>query len=421
MLLMTPLQCAYMLERKKRNGSMGVPCHVYMEFRARQVDEKALKAAWLELFRVHPIMGAKCDDCGGLYITKWIDKQYYRTYREWDAAGFEKYNIRDKISHQTLDVENGIACQLHVIKSCGSIYRIGFELDLVICDVHSFQVILNDLAEFYINIRSGEVILREPDAEFQLTSTTDRKVIIAARKYWKVRMGNEYIGFPFKLKKNLDELSSYRYSNFQAEIKEKEYQKISAVAAYQGISIDEYLLMVFCYVIIKETGKNRILVNYPFFERNLKNANAVGDFTKSIIFRCESEKSFKTFFTAMHQSLKEDLSHDCLDGLAVQKIIKEMTDKKYPVPLVFSPSMAIPIVTDKFTNNIGKLEYIISQTPGVWLDAQTYRKDDGLLLTWVILKELLDEIEIEKLFNSYVKALIRFTNIENWENENDDK
>ena len=81
---------------------------------------------------------------------------------------------------------------------------------------------------------------------------------------------------------------------------------------------------------------------------------------------------------------------------------------------MFSPSLNMPIVTAEFTSNIGELVYIISQTPGVWLDAQVYRKDDGLFFTWVILKEVLDEVEIANIFNTYIKYILKLNDIGNW-------
>lgn len=77
----------------------------------------------------------------------------------------------------------------------------------------------------------------------------------------------------------------------------------------------------------------------------------------------------------MHKKYKEDIKHVDLDGVSVQRILKNhcQGNEKYPVPLVFSPSFEIPMLSEVFLNEIGDLSYIISQTPGVWLDAQVYQ------------------------------------------------
>ena len=417
MVLMTPLQCAYMIERKNTAENMGVPCHVYMEFQTKKdIEEKSLKAAWAELFKIHPMMRARCDDCGILYIGDFKQIQCYKAYKEWDIGEFERKNIRQKISHQILDVENEVACQLHVIKSQDKICRIGFELDLVICDVHSFQVILKDLADMYMKIRDGKGIFYQSGEEIEVKNIICQDEVLKAKRYWQERMGNDYIEFPFKVQKNIQELSQYNYISFQSEIENKEYDSIVKLAVKQGVTVEVYLLIVLCYVVLQETGKKRILVNYLLSERNQRNLNIVGDFTKSIIFKCESETDmcFKKFFDSMYEIYRKDWSHCCLDGLSIQTIIKKSTNEKYPVPFVFSPSLNMPIVTAEFTSNIGELVYIISQTPGGWLDAQVYRKDDGLFFTWVILKEVLDEVEIANIFNTYIKYILKLNDIGNW-------
>lgn len=46
-------------------------------------------------------------------------------------------------------IRNGINCRLHLIKRHQKIVRLAFDLDLTMCDVLSFLIILRDLGEFY--------------------------------------------------------------------------------------------------------------------------------------------------------------------------------------------------------------------------------------------------------------------------------
>ena len=275
----------------------------------------------------------------------------------------------------------------------------------------------------YMKIRNGKGIFYQSGEEIEVKNIICQDEVLKAKRYWQERMGNDYIEFPFKVQKNIQELSQYNYISFQLEIENKEYDSIVKLAVKQGVTVEVYLLIVLCYVVLQETGKKRILVNYLLSERNQRNLNTVGDFTKSIIFKCESETDmcFKKFFDSMYEIYRKDWSHCCLDGLSIQTIIKKSTNEKYPVPFVFSPSLNMPIVTAEFTSNIGELVYIISQTPGVWLDAQVYRKDDGLFFTWVILKEVLDEVEIANIFNTYIKYILKLNDIGNWRKNKYDK
>lgn len=67
--------------------------------------------------------------------------------------------------------------------------------------------------------------------------------------------------------------------------------------------------------------------------------------------------------------------------------------------------MDIPLLSENFLEQIGNLSYIISQTPGVWLDAQVYRLKNKILFTWVVLEKFLDEQEVSRIMDLYIKIL----------------
>ncbi len=51
----------------------------------------------------------------------------------------------------------------------------------------------------------------------------------------------------------------------------------------------------------------------------------MGDYTKSIIYRCDIKRgvAFNEFCKAMHKKYKEDIKHVDLDGVSVQRILKK--------------------------------------------------------------------------------------------------
>ena len=156
---------------------------------------------------------------------------------------------------------------------------------------------------------------------------------------------------------------------------------------------------------MKYTKKEQVLINFPFSNRTKERQNRVGDYTKSIIYRCDIKRgvAFNEFCKAMHKKYKEDIKHVDLDGVSVQRILKNhcQGNEKYPVPLVFSPSFEIPMLSEVFLNEIGDLSYIISQTPGVWLDAQVYQLKQDFFFSWVILEGILDETEKVKRLSEF--------------------
>ena len=122
-------------------------------------------------------------------------------------------------------------------------------------------------------------------------------------------------------------------------------------------------------------------------------------------YMIERERGLKTTGTPCHVYMEFDTVD--LDGVSVQRILKNhcQGNEKYPVPLVFSPSFEIPMLSEVFLNEIGDLSYIISQTPGVWLDAQVYQLKQDFFFSWVILEGILDETELSEMMDLYIKIL----------------
>lgn len=400
---MSPLQCAYMIEREGGHGTLGVPCHVYMEFVTFSINESCLRKAWASLFLRHPMMRAKAEICGLLNITgidEWMGEE---TVRVWEEEAFIKENMRETLSHEKLDVQNGTNCRLHIIKQQNQIVRLAFDLDLTMCDVLSFLIILRDLGDSYMQFMTGKVKEFRPDP---LEENSIRKSENKDTAYWKKRLSGCDISFPVRKIGEIKDLKEYRYIGINRQIDKTVLDKLMIKF---DVSAEEILLIVFAYTFLKYTKKKQLLVNFPFSSRKEKNRNSVGDFTKSIVYRCQMEKevSFTVFFESAHKKYYEDRKHNNLDGLSIQRIIKNQCSikEKYPVPLVFSPSMDIPLLSENFLEQIGNLSYIISQTPGVWLDAQVYRLKNKILFTWVVLEKFLDEQEVSRIMDLYIKIL----------------
>lgn len=361
---MSSLQCAYMIERERGLKTTGTPCHVYMEFDTVSINETHLRKAWETLYVRHPMMRAKAEMCGLLKIEELNDREAERTIKIWEEDIFIKENMREILSHEKLDIRNGINCRLHLIKRHQKIVRLAFDLDLTMCDVLSFLIILRDLGEFYRYFKRG--IIREyhsNEIEEEVLLSENRK---SDKVYWEQRLRNSDIAFPLKVKGSIEELVKTKYISINRKMDKKVLDRLTLKLK---ISTEEILLIVFSYTVLKYTKKEQVLINFPFSNRTKERQNRVGDYTKSIIYRCDIKRgvAFNEFCKAMHKKYKEDIKHVDLDGVSVQRILKNhcQGNEKYPVPLVFSPSFEIPMLSEVFLNEIGDLSYIISQTPGV--------------------------------------------------------
>ena len=227
---MSSLQCAYMIERERGLKTTGTPCHVYMEFDTVSINETHLRKAWETLYVRHPMMRAKAEMCGLLKIEELNDREAERTIKIWEEDIFIKENMREILSHEKLDIRNGINCRLHLIKRHQKIVRLAFDLDLTMCDVLSFLIILRDLGELYRYFKRG--IIREyhsNEIEEEVLLSENRK---SDKVYWEQRLRNSDIAFPLKVKGSIEELVKTKYISINRKMDKKVLDRLTLKLKY---------------------------------------------------------------------------------------------------------------------------------------------------------------------------------------------
>lgn len=396
MICMSPLQCAYMLNRE--TGA----CHVYLEFQGKQIREEWLRVAWKRLFTVHPILSGKCDEYGMIHMSETLDEERiassFHLIRE-DIESREQF--RERVQQRIIPLEEELACHLYLGIAEDGKNWIGFELDLTLCDVQSFQILLRDLGTFYEEKKKGVFMERKRDVSFSKVSKITKEQRIRDRQYWGVRLQTQ------KVEDWKGTTKDAQYRAVSEKLSVEEWEKIQTVAMEMDCKADEFMLLELCWVLLKEQEQKELLVNVPLFSREKEYQDSVGDFTGSMIFKAELEKEDWNSFMEKHRGLyQEDLSHCAMDGLEVQRMIKKQSGGKFPVPFVFSPSVEEAFPSTSCLEQFGELCYLISQTPGVQVDAQAYRSREGLLLQWIYINEGKKEQEVAHLLKKYKDELL---------------
>lgn len=87
-------------------------------------------------------------------------------------------------------------------------------------------------------------------------------------------------------------------------------------------------------------------------------------------------------------------------------------------PVVFACNLGNSLVDSAFQESLGEFSYMISQTPQVWNDFQSYEDENGVQLTWDSVDELFPESMIQDMMESF-EALLHRLGTENWDQEFD--
>lgn len=167
------------------------------------------------------------------------------------------------------------------------------------------------------------------------------------------------------------------------------------------------LLTAYAVVLERWSRNHCFLINIPFFNRKTEQQGleeVIADFTTLLLLEinCEENPTFAELLDRIQKQLHEDMKYTAYSGVQVQRDIAQMCgDASAVAPVVFACNLGTPLVNDTFRNELGQFSYMISQTPQVWNDFQSYEDENGVQLTWDSVDELFPENMIPDMLESF--------------------
>lgn len=411
MKFMTDTQCAYIAGRNSALPLGGVDCHVYFEFDCDDIDTEKLSAAWKELFRLHPEMRAeyrngtvidreKLPDCSKMNI---VDISNHDRDRHESILT----EMRSSLSSRMLDTEQGESCGLTYVHTDNKSGVLLFDWSLVIGDVKSFILVLSELADLY----DGEKVQTPKTGTGELYELRKEAAAVSrgvAAEIIKNDIHNpDYpIGAALPVLASANMLSCCRYCSEDRFIS-------GADLLLNNEDIDALLMYAFTDAFCELTGDSGLLLNYPCFRRSVEESGNVGDFTDIKLIPILYDGSVRRE-EGIYKACKTYQKYMSFSGYKQVKLRREIAkvfpDKKDVSPIVFSPVCDIPLLSKSFLSNIGRLRYMISQTPQVWLDVQTFVLEKKFYISIVYPQELIAASFVSALADGYAKKIRKLIN-----------
>lgn len=417
----TEVQSAYMLGRDEAQTLGGVGCHAYLEFDGENIDPEKLSKAWDTLINHHPMLRAVFTDT----FMQMIPKQSFENklnifdFSHLDDNEIEKQllYLREETSHRKLKIESGetAGLTLCIIKNNKS--KILLDVDLLVADVKSLSLIIRDLADAYVGKKLPE---DSKDWSFEEYIEYNKNVSdnerSAAAEYWESRIDTLPLGPDFALKKSPENICTTKFNRRKFNLDKSKWETILKKAANAKTTPAMVLLTAYASILERWSSRKDFLINIPLFNRNTNfngAENAIADFTTLTLLEVNVKENdtFLSLLKRIENRFHQDMQHSSYSGVSVQRLMT----RKYPdianiAPVVFACNLETKLVSNTFNDNLGKLSYMISQTPQVWLDFQIYETDNGLTLCWDTVDELFEDGMIEDSFNSLKKLLDMLVN-----------
>lgn len=412
---LTDVQQAYLTGRKDDQPLGGISCHVYIEFdRDTLLDTGRLQTAWKQLLAAHPMLRAKFNPDGTQQIMEQAAAESMFEIHDLrgDAEAEKKLEaIRQTHSHRKLDVENGICAGLAVCVLEGDAMRLCFDLDLLVADVVSFKIILDDLAALY----RGEQLPSQEGWSFSgylaEKKKRDAEKYEADKAYWKAVTADWKTGSELPLAARPESISNAEYHRQQMVISAADYQSLKEDAAKNHTTIAMLLLTLYANVLSRWSGSNDFLMNIPLFNRDLSlrgSEYAVADFTELLLLDLHTDASLSLADAAdaIRQNFYARYDHSAFGGMAVQKMLTASgKGAGISAPVVFSCTEGIELISGKCAELFGRTGFMLTQTPQVYIDFQTFQSGDDLICIWDVPEGLFPDGMIPEMFGALEQSI----------------
>lgn len=331
---LTDVQYAYWVGREDNQVLGGIGCHAYLEFDGNGVDPERLQEAWNRIQYHHPMLRASFSENG---MQKIESKPYSEKIKINDfsllteaEAEQEVQTVRKRLSHRKLKIEEGEVAGIELTLFSENKTRLHIDLDLLIADVQSLQILLRDLAMVY---SGAELPEESKDWNFatylEQQNVEDREEREKAKEYWTTRLKNLPQGPDVPLAKRPEEVKNPVFHRRIVRIGKEEWDSLQRSAKEYQTTPAMLLLTAYSIILERWSKNKRFLINIPFFNRKTEYKgleDVIADFTTLLLLEvnCEGNPTFLELLDRIQKQLHEDMKYTTYSGVQVQRDLTQI-------------------------------------------------------------------------------------------------
>lgn len=428
---LTPVQRAYWIGRRDGMALGGVGCHAYLELDGTAIRPDRLETAVRRVLARHGMLRARFLEDGRQQIlpeSPWPGLRVHDvTASGTDKAERHLGDLRASLSHRVLDVAAGEVFDVQLSLLPDERTRIHVNIDLLVADVASIEIVLADLATAYA---APERLPPEPGYGFPQYLDDYRascgapgaadSPLAVAREFWRGRLSELPLSGPaLPLAVRPEEITEPVFSRRGFTLVAADWERITRRAREHGLTSAMVLATAYAEVLGAWSTERDFLLNVPLFDRQpLAPAvnDMVADFTNLVLLRVDLRQPlpFAQRVRDLQRQLQENASHAQYSTLNVlQDLRRANNGKRAAAPVVFACNLGSAFVRPEVRAELGEWNWMLSQTPQVWLDHQVYKIDDSVLLAWDAVDELFPAGLMDDMLRSYRRLLTALADEDN--------
>jgi len=393
---LTDLQLAYLVGRSPSVPLGGTGCHVYWEFLCDgPVDTARLEHAWNRLVAMHDMLRAEFTEAGDQCVLAEVPpvRVDHHDWRERRGGQAETglADLRDRMAHEVFEPTRWPLFRIETSDGPAGA-RIHFSIDLMIIDVLSLFGLLRQWGRLYaqpdVEITAPGVSFRDYIAAFgKLRDGPERA---RALEFWRRALA-EGPGGPVLPRARPDaDLTGARFTRRRAELPAEAWTRFQERARAAGSTPVAALVAALGATLGRWSAAPDFCLNLTVYDRRPVHPDidrVIGDFTSTILLPTGADRAtgFAGAAAAASQAVARRLDHTLVSGAeAVRRFGDRGGRAAGALAYVFTSMLGYDAVIgarERITD-LGRLDWGVTQTPQVLLDAQVFEEEGRLIATW---------------------------------------
>lgn len=416
---LTEMQEAQWLGRVEAFDTSGVAAHLYFEVENYDLCPLTVSRAWQKLIERHDMLRTVIMDDGTQKILP-LPLEYKIKINDFsnmpivDMEG-KLQEIRAKMDSVVRPIDQWPLFEVQCSILPQNRIRIHFSLDLIICDVASLRILMKEWALLYSNM---ECELPSIDLKFRDYVLAEKKirdcdVYKTSEAYWDKRI-KTLSGRPELPLKKADLSEALHYKRLSYTIETTLWEKLKEICGRKKISPSMVLLAGFSEILACWSQNKRFCINTTIINRHPLHPHVnrlVGEFASFAPIEANfiHNTDFESLVLNLQQENWNNLENRYVHGTTIlRKIAKERGNTIGSVlPIVFTSTIVHDASGENLFHEVfGDYNYVLSQTPQVWLDHAVFENIHGLMLSWHFIDNIFETGVIDEMFNAYIKLIL---------------
>ncbi|WP_193085934.1 non-ribosomal peptide synthetase [Halomonas sp. FME65] len=406
---LTGVQQAYWQGRNRDQVLGGVACQVYLELNQPELDGARLNRALEALTLRHSMLRLRMQPDGRGIITDQPAPQV--TEHQWqDCDGRQalarQMALREQLQSQVLDLEQQSGLSVHVSHTAqGS--RLHINIDMVIADALSIHILVQEMARFYAQPPQAGLLEATEHFPRYLHHMATRNGSKDARQYWLERIPDLPGAPALPMAKRPEAIAVPVFSHRDWRLPQAHWQALKETCRHHRVTPSMLLAACYAETLRGWSEQPDFCLNLTIFNRRFDAfdiSDMVADFTTLMLLECHRTASDTLLDNALglNQTFMRNLDHSQYDAVQVLKEMSRQHGAQVTMPVVFTSNLGHDFLEG---SALGTLDYIVSQTPQVWIDCQVMEQHGELIVSWDTVDDLFPPQMLDQMFG-FMGALI---------------